>query len=137
MPLQEQFARVWLLTLVITYSLYFAAVPMLDRSAMWDQLLAFGFTTFVQVIVIGVSSAVMELRHGKGPKRDERDQAIDRKATQVAYHVLLVGVILTGCVLPFAQSGWPLFHAAVGAIAVAEIVRNGITVVLYRRGWHG
>lgn len=87
--------------------------------------------------MIGVASAVMEFRHGKGPKRDERDHAIDRRATQVAYHVLMVGVILTGCILPFSHSGWPLFQAAVAIIATAEIVRNGITVVLYRRSWHG
>lgn len=137
MPIQEQFARVWLLTLLITYGIYFAVVPRLDASSLWDQLMAFGATTLVQVIVIGVSSAVMELRHGKGPKRDERDLAIDRKATHAAYHVLMVGVILAGCILPFSHSGWALFHAAVAAIALAEIVRNGMTVVLYRRGWHG
>lgn len=49
----------------------------------------------------------------------------------------MIGVILSGCVMPFSHERWAHFHAAVAAIAIAEIVRNGLVVVLYRRGWHG
>lgn len=49
----------------------------------------------------------------------------------------MIGVILSGCVMPFSHERWAHFHAAVAAIAIAEIVRNGMVVVLYCRGWHG
>lgn len=137
MPIPEQFARVWLATLLVTYGIYFALVPRVDTGSMWSQLLAFGATAVVQAVIVAVASAWMELRHRGGPRRDERDRAIEQRATSVAYHVLMVGVILSGCIMPFSHNGWALFHAAVAAIAIAEMVRNGVIVVLYRRGWHG
>lgn len=137
MPIPERFAQLWLATLLLTYGVYFSVVLRWQDASFWDQLLAFGATTLVQMVIVGVASAVLELRAGKGPKRDERDRAIDQRATHVAYHVLMVGVILSGCVLPFRSSGWALFHGAVAAIAVAEAVRHGTIALLYRRGWHG
>jgi hypothetical protein len=137
MPIKEQFARVWLATMVVTYSAYFLAVAFIGDTTVWNQLGLFAATVIVQVIVIGVASAVMELRHEGGPKADERDRAIDQRATRVAYQILMVGTILVGCVMPFSESGWRIFHAAVLSIALAEIVRHGLIVSLYRRGWNG
>jgi peptidoglycan/LPS O-acetylase OafA/YrhL len=136
MSIKERFARVWLATMVVTYAAYFAWVATAGETTFWTQIWAFAATVVVQVTVIGIASAMMELRHRGGPKADERDVAIDQRATRVAYHLLMVGMILVGCVMPFSESGWKLFHAAVLAIAVAEIVRHGLIVSLYRRGWH-
>ena len=66
---------------------------------------------------------------------DERDLAIDQRATRVTYQILLCGMILVGCFMPFNSSGWNIFHAAVISIAVAEIVRHVLIVSMYRRGW--
>lgn len=137
MPIKEQFARVWLATLLVTYGAYFAAVMLMGEVSFWAQIITFAITALVQAIIVGVASAVMELRHKGGPKADERDRAIDQRATRSAYHVLLTGMIVVGCVMPFSETGWKLFHAAVLAIALAEIVRHGQIVLLYHRGWHG
>lgn len=137
MPNREQFAKVWLVTLVVTYAAYFIAVGVVGETTMWNQILLFAATTIVQVVIIGAASAVLALRHKGGPTADERDRMIDQRATRVGYHLLICGMILVGCVLPFSDSGWPIFHAAVLCIAVAEIVRHGLMVVMYRRGWDG
>lgn len=137
MPIREQFARVWLVTMVVTYSAYFVAVALVGETTMWNQIGMFAATVIVQVITIGTASAVMEIRHKGGPKADERDRMIDQRATRVAYQILMVGVILVGCVMPFSESGWRIFHVAVLSIAVAEIVRHGLMVSMYRRGWDG
>lgn len=49
----------------------------------------------------------------------------------------MVGVILSGCIMPLSLNDRALFQAAVAAIAIAKVVRNGVVVVLYRRGRHG
>lgn len=137
MTIKEQFARVWLLTMIITYGGYFTAVALIGDVGFWGQIVAFGATVLVQVIIIGAASAIMQLRHPGGPKADERDRAIDQRATRTAYHVLMTGVIIVACVMPFSETGWRLFHAGVLAIAAAEIIRHGQMVLLYRQGWHG
>ncbi len=137
MPIKERFARVWLVTLVVTYVVYFGSVIALGETDFLTQIVAFAATAGVQIAVIGVASLIMRLGRQDGPHFDERDLAIDQRATRVAYHALIVGMILVGCLMPFNHSGWELFHAGVLAIAVAEILRHGLIVLLYRRGWHG
>lgn len=137
MPIKEKFARIWLATMVVTYTAYFTAVAIMGDTTFWTQIAMFAATVAMQVIVIGTASAVLEFKHRGGPKADERDLAIDRKATRVSYHILMVGMILVGCVMPFSESGWKLFHAAVLSIAIAEIVRHGLIVSMYHRGLHG
>ena len=69
---------------------------------------------------------------------DERDRLIDLRASAIAYYVLMAGMIVVGCVMPFQHTGWDIAHAALRAIAIAEIVHSGLVVMWYRRGgWHG
>lgn len=65
---------------------------------------------------------------------DERDQAIERRAMGLAYGVLIAGVIVAGCVLPFERGGWAIVNAAVLAIVLAEVVHYGAVAWAYRRG---
>lgn len=146
MVAREQFAWVWLLTLVVTYTVYFTAVVLTGETTFWTQIVMFAATAIVQVVIIATVSAVIALRRKDEVSGDERDRAIEQRATAVAYNILVTGIVLVGCVLPFTQSGWKLFNAAVFAIALAEIVRYGLIVAMYRRGmkdgqasrgWHG
>lgn len=137
MPIKEQFARVWLITMIVTYVAYFTAVVVVGETTPLTQIVMFASTVVIQVIVIGTVSAVMEIRHKGGPKSDERDQMIDQRATRVAYQLLICSMIAVGCLMPFNNSGWRIFHAAVFSIALAEIVRHGLIVSMYRRGWDG
>jgi hypothetical protein len=137
MPIKERFATVWLVTMLVTYPVYFVAVAALGDTTALNQIGIFAATVIVQVIVIGTASALMELRHKGGPKADERDRMIDQRATRVAYQILMCGTILVGCLMPFNNSGWRIFHATVLCIAIAEIARHSLIVSMYRRGWNG
>src|SRR5690348_7732631 len=64
---------------------------------------------------------------------DERDRAIDGRATRTAYFVLLTGMIVVGVVMPFSDSGWKLTNTALFAIVLAETVRYALIVAGYRR----
>lgn len=133
MSMHQQFARVWLVTMVVTFSAYFVTVIALGDGTLWTQIGAFGATVFVQVSVIAIASAMIKLKYKDGLTDEHRERTIDARATRIAYNVLMYGMILVGCVMPFIYSGWKLFHIAVFVIAVAEIVRYGSIVSIYRR----
>lgn len=137
MPNKERFAWVWLITMVVTYSVYFAAVFVTGETTPLMQIGMFTVTTVIQVVIIGTASAVIAIRHEGGPSSDERDQMIEQKATRTAYQMLICAMVVVGCLMPFNNSGWKIFHAAVLSIAVVEIVRHGLIVLMYRRGING
>jgi len=63
---------------------------------------------------------------------DERDRAIDARATRIAYFVMLTGMILVGMVMPFGNSGWQIVNSALFVIVVAETTRYALIVAGYR-----
>ena len=64
---------------------------------------------------------------------DERDLAIMRRSVDSAYYVLIAGMILVGCVMPFRSGGWTIINAALAMIILAEIVHYTVVVSCYRR----
>ncbi len=46
-------------------------------------------------------------------------------------------MLWVGVILPLTDSGWAVANSALAAIIIAEIVRETVTVLSYRRGWHG
>ena len=64
---------------------------------------------------------------------DERDRAIDGRATRMAYFVLITGMIVVGVVMPFNNSGWKLVNTALLAIVLAETVRYALILIGYRQ----
>lgn len=89
-------------------------------------------------LIVGIDRLIAFARKsGTEPDMlDERDRLIELRSSSVAYYVLIVGMILVGCVLPFSTGGWDIVHAALFAILVAEIVHHGLVVLGYRFGWH-
>lgn len=87
-----------------------------------------------QGVLTGIGRLWLRLRSPREERAwDERDRAIERRATGLAYGVLIAGAIVAGCVLPFERGGWAIVNAAVLAIVLAEAVRNGAVAWAYRR----
>lgn len=146
MVAREKFAWVWLLTMIVTYAAYFTALILVGETTFAAQIVLFAAAAISQVAIIAVASAMIALQHKDELSGDERDRVIDHRASAIAYQVLICGMILVGCLMPFSHAGWDIFHAAVLAIVVAEIVRHALIVAAYRRGlrepkaqrgWHG
>lgn len=142
MAYREKIAWLSLLAMVVAYTCYFSIVgPMMHRGE-WRgmqflALLAGILITQAIVVIIGsIAITIGSGRDGRAPA-DERDRAIARRGASIAYYFLMVGMILVGCVMPFNQHGWSLINAALFMLAVAEVVRYGMIVTSYRRGWHG
>ncbi len=138
MAWREKMAWLNLALMLLTYGFYFSLVAATPRSP-WQELWLFGEVSLGQALVMAVASAALALRAGVEARRrpDERDLAISRRSTRIAYFVLMSGMIVVGVVLPLIDQGWHIVHAALLALVLAEVLRHVIMVFSYRQGWHG
>lgn len=66
--------------------------------------------------------------------RDEREQVIAMRATRIAFPVLVLGALASAAMLHVSPSVWVMQQAVLLAVVVAELVKFGTEIVLYRRG---
>ena len=136
---REKVAWLSLIAMAVTFVPYFALMasgtlplrPMPDLTRMGY----FALTTIVQAILLVAGHVALRLTapdDARAPA-DERDSAIARKSVSAAYYVLMVGMIVVGCVMPFLHKGWDIVNAAIFMIVLAEVVHYGIAAVSYRR----
>lgn len=137
---RERFAWVWLVSLVLVLGSYLVAVA---AAPAWFEALGTAQRIGVLAIPLGLLGVIALSTHGlawlrrqdrEAGEPDERDRAIEHRASHVAYHVLMAGMIVVGCVMPFSDSGWKLVHAALFFIALAELTHTGMILSGYRRG---
>lgn len=140
---RERFAWVWLVALVAVLGTYLTAVTVLaPQVEALGQLRRIGLLA----VALGLLGVVALATHGLSRLRraaqepaepDERDRAVEHRAAHTAYHLLMAGMIVVGCVMPFSDSGWRIVHATLFFIVVAEVVRSGLVLAGYRRGLRG
>ncbi len=139
MGFRERRAWAELAAWAVPFAIYFALAPggePTDITAMLRRLAGFAAATIGYGILLGAGtlwSMRGAPRHERS-KPDERERAIEWRATSYGYGVMMAGMILVGIVLPFERSGWAITNAALAAIVVSEMVRLTAVAVLYRRG---
>lgn len=142
MAFREKIAWLSLVAMIVAYGAYFGLVSSLalhgTRSTPVQLGLLGGVLTLQALVVIAASIAlaIWSGRESHAPA-DERDRSIARRGAAAAYFVLMIGVILVACAMPFSNQGWAIINAGLLALVTAEVVRYGTIVVSYRRGWHG
>lgn len=142
MAFREKMAWLMLVTIVVAYGIYFGVVgPAVEfgRIGMVDVIWSFGPVAVahaVAVIVGSIAISVASTKEAQAPA-DERDRAIERRGTTVAYYVLIIGMILVAVVMPFSEPAWKIVNAGLAAIVLAEVVHYAVVLLSYRRGWHG
>ncbi|HEY0702491.1 MAG TPA: hypothetical protein VGD60_06970 [Candidatus Acidoferrales bacterium] len=137
MSYREKTAWLSLIAIVVTLGPYFAIVGSRPAETLPNlrELGLFAVAMIVQMVIQIVGQ--LYLRH-ESPEDartppDERDRAIMGRSIRSAYYVLISGMILVGCVMPFNSSGWKIINAALLMIVTAEVVHYGVVVVSYRR----
>jgi uncharacterized BrkB/YihY/UPF0761 family membrane protein len=141
MAYREKLAWLTMGTMLVAYTIYFGFVgPAVDfgRTRLIDVIWSFGAVASahaVAVVVGTIAIAAGTPKEGRSPP-DERDRAIARRSSTIGYYVLLVGMMLVGMVMPFTEPAWKIVNAALLAIVVAELIRDAIILLGYRRGWH-
>jgi len=139
MPYREKTAWLSLVAMALAFVPYFAIVVAQSHSSPSSpslrQLGLFAIAAVVQMAILGIGH--LYLTHGSPAEArippDERDVAIMRRSISLAYYVLITGMILVGCVMPFNSGGWTIVNAALLMIVLAEVVHYGVVVVSYRR----
>ncbi len=90
-------------------------------------------TTFVALeILLHVVLALRAPKEARTP-RDEREQLIDMRATRVGFYVLLVGALAAVGMVHLTSRAWVIQQVVLLAIVLAELVRFGGQIVLFRR----
>ncbi|MBA2078033.1 hypothetical protein [Rhodanobacter sp. PCA2] len=98
-----------------------------------ERIACLAVVASVHAIAYLVGLALMKRQErGEPLLLDERDRAIDGRATRIAYFVLLTGMIVVGVVMPFTDTGWKITNTALFAIVLAETVRDVLIVTGYR-----
>lgn len=141
MPHRERVAWLSLIAIALTFGPYTLFITTSPPTAPLPDLRTMAFfaaTTLSQALLLGIGHLWIRARWPEDARlpADERDRAIAQRAVGAAYHVLIVGMILVGCVMPFVATGWKLVNAAALTIVLAEIVHYGLTVWSYRKGRH-
>jgi uncharacterized membrane protein len=138
MPYREKSAWLALIAMAAAYIPYFvitAQHPPAPAGAAIPQLALFARFVILQIIIMTAGHAYFALRSRTDARipPDERDRAIERRSVNSAYYVLICGMVLVGCVMPFNSRGWDIVNAALLMIVLAETVHYGVVVASYRR----
>ena len=130
----ERFAWVWMCALVAVLGTYFVHVAVTDPVALTPlaRITRLAIALSALALVFGADRLLARMRRGR-EHRDERDRAIEQRATSAGYGVLMACMIFTGCVLPFSKAGWGIVDVALLAIMISELTRYAMVVIGYRR----
>lgn len=135
---KERSALVWLVAMVIILGAYFVSVAIMQT---WQTppsfLLQIGLLALALCslgFVTGLERVIARAQRRPGIQSDERDELIALRASKTAYHVLLVGMVIVGCVLPFNKAGWEIVNTALLAIVISEVTRHALMLRAYRGG---
>jgi hypothetical protein len=133
-------SRAWLQlwAMGLPYSVYFglqiARPDLFEPLSLIGRLSCFGATALTHAAITLVGVVVLKLRErGEHLLADERDRAIESRATLSAYYLLMAGIILVGVVMPFYDHGWKIVNTALLFIVLAEMLRQMLIALAYRR----
>ncbi len=137
MSYREKIAWLSLIAMALAYGPYFTLA--MRGPVRWEPLPhlhplgLFAMASIGRMLILG--AGYLYLRLSPGQERlpmDERDRAIEHRSISAAYYVLIAGMILVGCFMPFSSTGWTIVNAAVFWIVAAEVVHYGIVVTSHR-----
>jgi hypothetical protein len=140
MPYREKIAWLSLVGMAVCYGPYFAFThqsPLLDQplpNFLLMTLFAAAAGGNAVWVLLGRFLVQRTTPRDERGAADERDQAVDRRASTVAYYVLIGLALYVGCYLPFVRTGWHIVNSMVASVVIAEMVRHAMIVAGYRRG---
>ena len=143
MPYREKSNLLALAAMLVAYIPYFvvAAMAPVQTVVAPDLLLLtlFAAVSVVRLLILGVGYLWFRITTPDDVREpaDERDRAITRQSTTVAYYVLMAGALVAVAIMPVWFAGWTIVNAGLFAIVLAEVIRCLVTAVSYRRGWNG
>jgi hypothetical protein len=138
MSYREKIAWLSLIAMAVAYGPYFTFVA--RGPVPWEPLPhlhplgLFALASIVRMLILGAGYLYLRLGSPREerPPLDERDRAIEHRSIYAAYYVLIAGMILVGCFMPFSSTGWTIVNAAILWIVAAEVVHYSVVLASYR-----
>ena len=128
--------RAWLMLwgLGPAYAIYFA---LQTAEPAWlvttpQRLACLAAAAAVHAVICLTGLALRGRDREEAPMSDERDHAIDVRATCAAYYLLMIGAVSVGMGMAFSQGGWKIVNGTLLSVVLAEALRNALIVRGYR-----
>ncbi|MBA4761198.1 hypothetical protein [Sphingomonas sp.] len=137
MAFREKIAWVSFLSTVLIWGAFFVILALVPHQARGLAMLGpFIVATVAQAAVMIAAATIWAISAPKeaNAPADERDRAVGRRATGIAYFTLILGLVGVIVWLHFGLHGPDTIFALAGAFILAEAVRFGATALGYRKG---
>lgn len=137
MPYREKLSWLTLTSLLIAATAYFGIfgpAVAFGKHRLLDIVWSYGPVGAVHGLVVLAGYTILNFTGEKKELPDERDRAIERRSTSFAYMVLLTGLLLVGMVMPFTEPPYKIINTALIVVVLAEVVRDAVILIGYRRG---
>ncbi len=138
MSFREKSAWISFFCLLVVFTPFFVASYLVVTSRLAHDLamnVAFALlAAFVALeVALHLAVALRAPKDARSPK-DEREQLIEMRATRVAFPVLVLGALGGAAMLHVSPNAWVMNQVVLLAVVVAELVKFGTQIVLFRRG---
>jgi uncharacterized membrane protein len=114
------------------FAIQLASPAWLDT--MVERILCLAVAALTHAAAFGIGLLLLRRQREDGLAIDERDLAIDARATRSAYWLLFAGAVVVGMMMPFRDGGWRIVNATLAVLILAEALRNMSIVAGYREG---
>ncbi|MGB5076553.1 MAG: hypothetical protein WBO17_03635 [Sphingorhabdus sp.] len=139
MSFREKMHWVTFSTMVITFGWYFSSYPW-SLATTPASIWAAGGMLFVLclaiIVIMTIASAFLAIRSPSEAtmKEDERDRSIHVRGTHLAYYPLVIGIWINIAMVFYGTAQAIQLNLLLGTVVLAELVRIGSQIYLYRRG---
>lgn len=138
MAFREKIHWVTLVTMIAAFGWYFLVYPwqIADSPAgVWATAGLLIPVTIAIIVAMTAATAFIAIRSpgDTDARRDERDRSFDRAGTHYAYYPLVVGIWITIFLIFWGISQAQQLNLILATLVIAEIVRIGTQLYLYRR----
>ncbi|HWT43834.1 MAG TPA: hypothetical protein VN152_14400 [Sphingopyxis sp.] len=139
MSFREKIHWVTLVTMLLAFGWYFVAYPWqiaATPAGVWAAAGTLIAVTIGIIVIMTIASAYLAIRTpGEVDlKEDERDRSIHLKGTHYAYYPLVIGIWVNIVALFWGIGQAAQLNLMLATVVLAELVRIGTQLYIYRRG---
>ncbi|MBB6427608.1 hypothetical protein [Sphingopyxis sp. JAI128] len=140
MSFREKIHWVTLVTMILAFGWYFLVYPWRIVASPAGVMATAGMlvpVTIAIIVAMTVATAFLAIRSPREvhAREDERDRGIHMRGTHFGYYPLVVGIWINIFLIFWGIGQAEQLNLMIATLVVAEIVRIGTQLYLYRRGY--
>jgi hypothetical protein len=140
MSFREKIHWVTLVTMILAFGWYFLVYPWQIVDSPAGVMTTAGMlvpVTIAIIIAMTIATALLAIRSPRDTeaRADERDRSFDMRGTYFGYYPLVVGIWINIFLIFWGIGQAAQLNLMIATLVVAEAVRIGTQLYLYRRGY--